>query len=120
MKFENGATGHLQSFDAKVGTLFEMDILGTKGRVRVVEPAGYFATFRLAESQTFPGYHVFEPGEVLPARNSDMVLHAVDDLVRCVLQGGVPRCSAEDGLAVVTLASAISESVRTGSPVSLG
>ncbi len=113
LKFETGANGHLQGFDARAGTLFEMDLLGTKGRVRVVEPAGQFEIYRVSESTTFPGYRVFEPDEVIPARNSDTVLHAVEDLVSCVRKGGVPRCSAKDGLAAVSLASAICASART-------
>jgi predicted dehydrogenase len=119
LRFENGATGHLQAFDASAGTLFEMDILGTQGRVRVVEPAGQFATFHLSESRAFPGYRVFEAGDVLPARNSDTVLHAVEDLVACVKNGGVPRCSAEDGLAAVRVARAVRDSARLGRPISL-
>jgi predicted dehydrogenase len=119
LRFENGAAGHLQAFDASAGTLFEMDILGTQGRVRVVEPAGQFATFHLNESRTFPGYRVFEPGDVWPARNSDTVLHAVEDLVACVKNGGVPRCSAEDGVAAVRVARAVRESARIGQPINL-
>jgi predicted dehydrogenase len=119
LRFENGATGHLQAFDASAGTLFEMDILGTRGRVRVVEPAGQFAMFHLSESRTFPGYRVFEAGEIRPARNSDTVLHAVEDLVACVKNGGVPRCSAEDGLAAVRVARAVRDSARLGRPISL-
>jgi predicted dehydrogenase len=119
LQFENGATGHLQAFDASAGTLFEMDILGTQGRVRIVEPAGQFATFQLSESRTFPGYRVFEGGEVLPARNSDTVLHAVEDLVECVKKGAVPRCSGEDGLGAVRVARAVRDSARFGRPISL-
>ena len=57
--FENGASGHLQAFDAAAGTLLRMDILGTLGRVRVVEPAGQFATYHLSESQHFSGLSSF-------------------------------------------------------------
>lgn len=119
LRFENGATGHLQAFDASAGTLFEMDILGTQGRVRVIEPAGQFATFHLSESRTFSGYRVFAEGEIRPARNSDTVLHAVEDLVACVKHGGVPRCSAEDGVAAVRVARAVSDSARLGRPINL-
>lgn len=119
LRFAGGATGHLQAFDAKAGTLFEMDIVGTQGRVRVVEPAGRFVTSRIVESETFPGYRVFGAEEILPARNSDTVLHAVEDLVRCVKEGGTPRCSGEDGVATVRIAHAIRESVKTGKSILL-
>ncbi|HEY3902200.1 MAG TPA: Gfo/Idh/MocA family oxidoreductase [Chthoniobacter sp.] len=119
LRFENGATGHLQAFNASAGTLFEMDVLGTKGRVRVVEPAGQFAKFHLNESRTFSGYRVFEAGDVWPARNSDTVLHAVEDLIACVKNGNVPRCSADDGVAAVRVARAVRDSARLGRPIDL-
>lgn len=119
LRFAGGASGHLQAFDAQAGTLFEMDIVGTKGRVRIIEPAGRFAISRVIESETFPGYRVFGAEEVLPAHNSDTVLHAVEDLVRCVKEGGTPRCSGEDGVAAVRVGHAIRESVKTGKSISL-
>lgn len=119
LRFAGGTSGHLQAFDAKAGTLFEMDIVGTQGRVRVVEPAGRFVVSRVTGSETFPGYQVFGAEEILPARNSDTVLHAVEDLVRCVRKGDVPRCSGEDGVAAVRVGHAIRESVKTGQSISL-
>ena len=117
LRFENGASGHLQAFDAAAGTLFEMDILGTKGRVRIVEPEGKMTTFDLHESRIYSGYRVFEEGEVRPTRNQDTVLHAVEDLVSCVETGRLPRCSAADGLAAVRVAAAVRDSVRLGRAV---
>lgn len=119
LRFANGASGHLQAFDAKAGTLFEMDIVGTLGRVRMMEPSGRFAISRVTESETFPGYRVFGTEEILPARNSDTVLHAVEDLVRCVKEGGTPRCSGEDGVAAVRVGHAIRASVKTGKSISV-
>jgi len=119
LRFAGGASGHLQAFDASAGTLFEMDLMGTKGRVRVIEPAGHFAISRVTESETYPGYRVFGPDEILPARNSDTVLHAVEDLVRCVREGATPRCSGDDGVAAVQVGHAIRHSVKSGEPVSV-
>jgi predicted dehydrogenase len=119
LRFENGAGGHLQSFSAAAGTLFEMDILGTKGRVRVIEPSGRFATSRIVESKTFAGYRVFEDEEVLPARNSNEILHAIEDLVDCVQSGRAPRCAGSDGVAAVRIGEAVRESVRSGCMIQL-
>jgi predicted dehydrogenase len=114
LRFDRGASGHLQAFDQAKGTLFEMDILGSKGRVRIVEPAGEFAEYHLCESGTYSGYRTFVAGEVRPARNSDTVLHAVEDLVSCVKNGGVPRCTAMDGVAAIRVAAAVRESAGCG------
>jgi predicted dehydrogenase len=87
--------------------------------VRIVEPAGQFVISRIVESQIFAGYRVFGEEEILPARNSDTVLHAVEDLVHCVKTGGVPSCSGEDGVLAVRVAQAVRDSVLKGRKISL-
>ena len=119
LQFANGASGHLQAYEAAAGALFEMDILGTLGRVRVAEPTGEFATWRIAESRTYPGYRVFESSPPIPAQSRDTLLHAVEDVVRCVIDGSTPRSSAADGCAAVRIAEAVRESARSGQPISL-
>jgi len=119
LEFGNGASGHLQAFDATAGALFEMDILGSAGRLRLCEPGPGVETYLLGESRTFPEFRVFERISASEMQNRDGLLHAVEDLVRCVQRGGVPKSAAEDGLAALRIALAVRESAQIGQPVVL-
>jgi predicted dehydrogenase len=42
----------------------------------------------------------------------DVMLHAVQDVARCVRRGGQPACGGEDGVAALALAEAIRAGAR--------
>jgi predicted dehydrogenase len=103
-----GATARLAALDTRCFTAFEMDLFGTRGRVRVAESGHVLERFGLGDDPRHPGYRILRPesgGRSDALR--DVVLHAVRDVVRCVRDGGEPACDGEDGVAALELAEAI-------------
>jgi predicted dehydrogenase len=119
LEFAGGVTGHLQACDANAFAIFEMDVIGTRGRVRLTDSGHQFETHMVADSPHYSGYRSLTPAEVVRGGFGDVALHAVADLVECVKTGARPRASATDGLAALRIAAAVRESARSGCAVSV-
>jgi predicted dehydrogenase len=118
-QFESGAGGHLAGGDALAYNLFELDLVGPRGRLRITDLGEAFEVFEVADSPRFSGYREFAPRASYRDGLRDVLKHAVDDLVRCLDEGRTPRCSGADGLAAIRIAEAVRASARTGSKVCL-
>ena len=115
----NGALATLRACDARRFTVFEMDIVGTLGRVQLLEFCYRIDLAYSAPSSRYSGYF-----ELLPVFHdfgdrSDPLLHAVEDLVAALQNGCLPACSGKDGLAAVQIGWAAHESAKTGRRVYL-
>jgi predicted dehydrogenase len=119
IRFSNGATGHLRAGNASAYSVFEMDILGTQGRVRILDSGHRIETARVADIPHYSGYRTLVADRQSDAGMGDVALRAVEDLVRCLEEGGAPRCSGEDAVAALRVACAARDSARSGKPVRL-
>lgn len=119
IRFASGTSAQLRAFDATAGAVFEMDIAGTLGRVRITDGGASIETSRMQESATYPGFRVYQSQSSTSTPNRDLLAHAVQDLVSCLRHGGQPRCGADDGLAALEIAEAVLASARTGERVIL-
>jgi len=119
LEFEGGIGGCLQGCAASAFDIFEMDILGTTGRVRVVESGARFEKYTVSENPRYTGYRALCRVEDLVQGPQNELLHAVENLVGCLTRGESPRCSSRDGVAALEIALAVRESARSGCPVLL-
>jgi len=119
LMFDNGTTGFLQGCRAEAFSVFEMDIVGTQGRVRLVDSGHRIELFRVTESPYYSGYSSLHKSHEQDGVLDNTLLHAVEDLVSCLEQGGQPRCSGMDGLAALRIASAVVSSAQDGVQIDL-
>ena len=119
LEFQNGASGHLQACDANAFSLFEMDLVGSKGRMRLVESGLRFETYTVVDSPYYEGYRTLAPVDGLEGGLGDATLHAIEDLARCMQSGDNPRSSGEDGAAALAVALAVVQSALHGAAISL-
>jgi predicted dehydrogenase len=98
MGLENGALATLRAVGAAFYTIFEMEILGTKGRVRLNDSCFNIELSLAASSQRYSGYVELFPKQEDFGNRKNLALHAVEDLVKCVCENARPICSGEDGL----------------------
>lgn len=118
LEFASGAAGYLHSCDGEAYAIFEMDIVGTHGRVRIVDLGHEMEVFTARESVRHSGYReLTRVGEPHPSLR-DLTLHAVEDLAGCLDEPGrLPLCSASDALQALEIALAVNRSVQSGNPV---
>ena len=109
-----GAGVRLAGLDAERFTLFELDLIGTRGRARVLEAGHTLELWDVGPDLRYPGYAALHPSRRFSRALHDAILHAVADLVRVVTAGGVPACTAADGVAALVLADAIAASAAAG------
>lgn len=119
IEFDGGAAAHLQACRSTAYTVFEMDLIGTRGRVQLLDSGHVFQTFLVADSPRYSGYRGLVPVDGIAGGLEDVLLHAVEDLVRSVDQGTQPLCSAADGIAALKVAIAARDSARTGAVIEL-
>jgi len=114
-----GGIATLRACDANSYTIFEMEILGSQGRIRLLD-SGFEIEYSLAaDSQRYTGYR--ELG-VIPkdfGNRKNLMLHAVEDLVMALETGKPVACSGEDGVAALQIAAAALESINVGEVVFL-
>lgn len=121
LRFACGAGGHLVGCDSDAFAIFEMDIVGKKGRVRITKSGHQFDVYDASNEPRGKSL------KLLPAEKTsllggmqDMTLHAVEDLVWCLKSSGrQPRCSVGDGISALKAALAIVASAKSGSAVAL-
>lgn len=119
LEFDGGASGYLHGCEADAFSLFEMDIVGKVGRVRVIESGHTFEIYQVGDSPHYTGYRTLVQKEKLVDRLQNVLLNAVEDLVRCLDEGGRPFCSGVEGIEALRIALAVRESALTGQILSL-
>ncbi len=116
----NGMLATMRAADASRFTICEMDILGTSGRVRIVDSSYAVELTRAGDSTRYSGYVELLSDSMDFGDRKDVMLHAVEDVVRCLDTGEQPISSGEDGVEALRIALAAHESAATGKTVNLG
>lgn len=117
LRFESGALASLQALDSTIYSLFEMDILGTLGRARLVDSGHWIERFGAEDSPYYSGYRTLVPCEREPGVLEDCTLRALEDLLASVAEGREPACSGADALQALRIGLALHRSARGGGPV---
>ena len=102
-----GAGARLAGLDTDRFTAFEMDLWFTGARVRVAQGGHVLERWDVGPDPRNPGYRVPLPRPAVEGALRDGVLLAVQDVVRCVRDGGEPACTGADGVRALELADAI-------------
>jgi predicted dehydrogenase len=109
MEFSCGATGFLKGCRADDFSIFEMDIIGTGGRMRIIESGTHFELYeKQRDFKGGPGYLVKVLDE--DAGFKDFMLDLVQNVVASLEGKAVPKCVGLDGLKALEVATAIRES----------
>ena len=109
-----GAGARLAGLDAGCFTHFEMDLVGTRGRVRILESGHRIERWSVGPDPRHAGHRALRPSVAVDAALRDSTLHAVADLAAAVRGGRAPACTGGDAVAALELAGAIRESATQG------
>ncbi len=102
--------------------IFEIDITGDQGRIKVLENGEKIEWYRFDESCRYGGYRELSPMSLEPIDVKDRFLEAVLDIVE-VIEGKKEKvnCSGEDGFDALVFCLAMIESARKGgAPIDIG
>ncbi len=100
--------------------LFEIDLIGTDGRVRISENGARVEAWAMVESTRYSDYRESGPPTLLwEGEDERRMLTAVEDIVRCLDVGGEAVCAGRDGLKAVELITAFLLSAETEKRIEL-
>lgn len=114
LEFALGAAGHLAALDHRDYSVFEIDLLGTRGRLRIFDSGHRYRLERVGDSPHYAGYRALLPDREEDAGLHDTLLHAVTDLVESIESGREPACTGEDAVKTLAVAQACRNSARRG------
>jgi predicted dehydrogenase len=120
VQFRSGATGCIVSGWDRTNHVFELDLVGSAGRLRLSGDGASLDLSRFKESPRYSGYRELAPDAETRRFSLDgqpqvsRLVTAMRDVIDCIGSGKQPACSGQDGLAAVDIASALRESVAHG------
>ncbi len=118
---ENGTTVTVQALDARHYSLFEFDIYGTNGRLRI-EDNGFKTTYwPLRDNVQIPGFKaLFKDNSPIEFVPKAIMVNAAQNIVDCLSAKAKPAGSGEDGVKSLEIICAFHASVKNGNtPVHL-
>jgi len=116
LQFESGLLATIQACDVHNYTVFEINVLGTLGRLRLMSH-GFDVQFEEArESKRFSGYRELYSAAppIDPSGPREFMLQAVTHLLDCLENRRKPLCSGEDGRRALEIVCALRESANAG------
>jgi predicted dehydrogenase len=118
--FQHGQTGFLLGLDEQRFTVFEMDCIGTAGRLRITDSGMRLTWSTVGDSPHYSGYRTLGPGVESAGGFRDAALRLIEDAVAAQRAGIRPLCSGEDALAALAVAEAARTSLTTGTERPVG
>ncbi|MGB8707617.1 MAG: Gfo/Idh/MocA family oxidoreductase [Dehalococcoidia bacterium] len=122
VKFRDGIFCAIQACDVQEFLIFEIDCIGTKGRLNLTHSGFDVEFYKVRESELFSGYkEIFKSDFPINKKAPrEFMVSAIRHLVECLKEGQKPICSGEDGRAALELICAFHESARAdGNKISL-
>ncbi|MDP1946067.1 MAG: Gfo/Idh/MocA family oxidoreductase [Nitrospirota bacterium] len=120
LQFCSGAIGSIISGWDRTNHVFELDLVGSAGRLRLSGDGAAIDLSRFTESPRYSGYReLMKDDEIGQVRQGNhplvsRLVTAMRDVIDCIGNGKRPACSGPDGLAAVDIACALRESVAHG------
>lgn len=102
---QNGASAILQPSNPDAFTVFEMDILAEKGRIRMLSGGLFMERFMVGQSPYFAGYTELLSMGRKGGCMTDAITHAVHNMIYCIDNPAhYPACTASDAIVALELA----------------
>ncbi|MGQ5522535.1 Gfo/Idh/MocA family protein [Chitinimonas sp. PSY-7] len=114
IELDSGLYASLLSTSHLAYSLFEMDIVAERGRVRISDSGHRIDWYMVEESPYYAGYRLPALRETDQNGMRDLLLAAVEDLRDAVITDRRPCCSGEDGVAALLAAQTAIQSLSSG------
>jgi len=101
--------------DARYYSLFEIDIYGTKGRLRIENNGFKISYWVMRDSSKSLGYKaLFKENAPFEVTQKSIMKDAAQNIVECLSSESTPACSGIDGVKSLEIICAFHESARAG------
>jgi predicted dehydrogenase len=101
-------------------SLFELDVVGTQGRIRIHDKGWQIDTETVVEDARAPGYRMLQPVSHLTTGLDGMLSRAVEQLLDVYQQqADAPACTVDDAVQVMRVVDALLVAYQSGKPMQL-
>lgn len=111
LAFENGKKFFLQYLDCKKFTMFELDLLFERKRIRVVDLGFKVEEYDVQDSKIFSGYRNIAKTAEYDTSLQNALYNAAENIYMNLTEGQSLKCTAEDGYKALKTCMEIKESV---------
>jgi predicted dehydrogenase len=101
LPLKKGGSFILEAVDSRKFTIFEMDLLFEKGRVRIKDSGFNLEVHKIVADKLFAGYQNMSEVKEYPTKLARSLYYAVDDLSAFLRSGRRLECSLQDGYQVM-------------------
>jgi predicted dehydrogenase len=123
LEYESGSGRfpvYMLAADYRYFSLFELDILGTAGRLQVANKGQEIKLYAVSEDMTFQGYSGLQHSRTIPSDLGRALFYAVEELAdvfqeRCLR----PQCGIDEAVDVVRVVAALKASIELSSFVGI-
>lgn len=112
LTFDNGNNFFLQHVDCRNFTMFEMDMLFEKKRIRIYDLGFKVEEYDVLESSVFGGYRNIIKTDDYGTSLEKAMYNAAGNIYRNLSEGQGLKCTAEDGYRALKVSMAIKESLN--------
>jgi len=115
LKFKNGIFCTVQACDVKKFLVFDLDIIGSKGRLKLLHSGFDYEYYTVKDSHVFSGQKELYKSEKSPIDRNiirEPMVDGVRHLVECLKNNKKPISNGEDGLKSLELICAFHESAK--------
>ncbi len=101
--------------------IFEIDILGDEGRIRVTENGDNIELYSFTESTRYSGYRELSSMQINTINRRDRFVESINDIVKALKDDShTVSCTGMDGLYALVMSFAMNESARrNGEPIKM-
>ncbi|MFZ5571681.1 MAG: Gfo/Idh/MocA family protein [Thermodesulfobacteriota bacterium] len=110
IRMRNGGTVFLQAVDSRIVTIFELDLIFERARIRLVDSCAAIEVYHVQEHESYRGYPVFRLFNSGRMELMKALPHAIDNICAHLETGAPLSCSGLDACRVI----ADCELVRNG------
>jgi predicted dehydrogenase len=110
LKIKSGGSVGLRAVDSRAFSLFELDLVFSKSRIRLVESGNKIEIYKTCESDKFKGYKYLAKPEIINTSLNRSLFFAVDNISSTLVKKGKPTCNARQAFVDMEIAEKIKNS----------
>ena len=111
VRFNTGVQGFLVGIDANQFSIFELDIIGTLGRLRIKDSGHQVEYCQVKESAYYKGYFALGMPKFNQAGFKDVALRLIENTVQILNSESISLCSGSDGLIALKISEMVCRSL---------
>ncbi len=112
LTFENNKPFFIQYIDCRKYTIFEIDILFERKRIRIYDSGFKIEEYDIQENKIFKGYKNIVKNAEIDTSLHNAMYNAAENIYRHLIEGQNLKCNIEDGYKTLQTSIKIKESIK--------